>query len=302
MLGRAVGVAFGVPLAYFLFRGRIPAHLKLRMAALFGLGGAQGVVGAWMVQSGLEMDPKQRHEIRVSPYRLATHLGMAFTTYSLLVWTALDVFQPAAAAKQAVSKIPLPQLPKVAAVRGSAVATAALVFTTALSGAFVAGNDAGRAYNTFPTMDGHWVPPGALALEPAWRNAFENTATVQFDHRVLALASTAAVATTLVLSRRGNVWAILPPSTKLAVSGMVGMVGVQVSLGVSTLLLYVPLELAAAHQLGSLVLLTFATAAAHSLKGVALKSAVPVALAGVGVVTAPALALLAFSDKGELAK
>jgi cytochrome c oxidase assembly protein subunit 15 len=125
---------------------------------------------------------------------------------------------------------------------------------------------------------------------------------VQFDHRVLALASTAAVATTLVLSRRGNVWAILPPSTKLAVSGMVGMVGVQVSLGVSTLLLYVPLELAAAHQLGSLVLLTFATAAAHSLKGVALKSAVPVALAGVGVVTAPALALLAFSDKGELAK
>jgi len=291
-----------VPLAYFLARGRIPAHLKPRMAALFGLGGAQGAVGAWMVQSGLDMDPKQRQEIRVSPYRLATHLGMAFTTYSLLLWTALDVFQPKAITRAAVSQIPLPTLPKLAAVRGSAVATAALVFTTALSGAFVAGNDAGRAFNTFPTMDGHWVPPGALDLEPVWRNAFENTATVQFDHRALALASTTAVASTFVLARRGNVWALLPQSTKVAVTGMVGMVGVQVSLGVSTLLLYVPLELAAAHQLGSLVLLSFATAAAHSLKGVALRSVAPVALAGTGMVAAPALALSSFSTKGDLAK
>ena len=80
MLGRVVGVAFGVPLAYFAARGRIPPSLRGRMVALFGLGGAQGLIGAWMVQSGLDMDPQQRKEIRVSPYRLATHLGMAFTT------------------------------------------------------------------------------------------------------------------------------------------------------------------------------------------------------------------------------
>lgn len=301
MLGRAVGVAFGVPLVYFLARGRIPAHLKPRMAALFGLGGAQGLVGAWMVQSGLEMDPQQRKEIRVSPYRLATHLGMAFTTYTLLLWTALDVFQPAHALRAAVRAVPAARLPQVAAVRGAAAAATGLVFTTALSGAFVAGNDAGRAYNTFPDMDGHWVPPGALALEPAWRNAFENTATVQFDHRALALASTAAVATAWGLARRAAVWPLLPPATRLAVHGMAGAVAVQVSLGVSTLLLYVPLELAAAHQLGSLALLSCCAAAAHSLKGAAVKAA-PAALAGAGAVAAPALALMVFSDKGELAK
>eukprot|EP00613_Pedinella_sp_CCMP2098_P001609 CAMPEP_0171631544 /NCGR_PEP_ID=MMETSP0990-20121206/23734_1 /TAXON_ID=483369 /ORGANISM="non described non described, Strain CCMP2098" /LENGTH=435 /DNA_ID=CAMNT_0012201217 /DNA_START=89 /DNA_END=1396 /DNA_ORIENTATION=- len=326
-LGRTVGVAFGVPLAYFLFKGRIPAHLKGRMAALFALGGTQGLVGAWMVQSGLDMDPTQRREIRVSPYRLATHLGLAFTTYTLLLWTALDVLQPKQRALAALSSVPPSLMPRLAALRGGSVLTAGLVFTTAMSGAFVAGNDAGRAFNTFPTMDGDWVPPGALELEPLWRNAFENTAAVQFDHRVLALASTSSVAATLALafqplksavakaataaaagagakgaqaiqmlpsasspSSAAAIWRHLPVVTRGALAGMGGMVVVQVCLGVSTLLLYVPVELAAAHQLGSLVLLSFSTLAAHSLRGVAF-STVPVAVAGIGALSVPVAAL-----------
>ena len=297
MLGRVVGVAFGVPLAYFLARGRIPAHLKGRMAGLLGLGGAQGIIGAWMVQSGLDMDPEQKKEIRVSPYRLATHLGMAFTTYSMLLWTALDVLKPQPALARAAAALPPALARQASHVRGGAALSAGVVFATALSGAFVAGNDAGNAFNTFPDMDGQWVPEGVLELTPLWRNAFENTATVQFDHRVMALCSTGAVALTLGLARgRGPaLWQALPSDTRLWVGGMGAMVAAQVSLGVSTLLLYVPLELAAAHQFGSLVLLSLSAAAAHSLKGVAF-SATPVALAGAGALAAPAFAILVAAE------
>jgi cytochrome c oxidase assembly protein subunit 15 len=302
MLGRAVGVVFGVPLVYFVARGRIPPSLRGRMVALFSLGGAQGLIGAWMVQSGLDTDPQQRKEIRVSPYRLATHLGMAFATYGLLLWTALDVLHPPAL-RASASKVPAELLAKVGGVRGGAALTAGLVFTTALSGAFVAGNDAGRAFNTFPTMDGRWVPEGALALAPAWRNIFENTATVQFDHRVLALASTTSVAATLGLASRGAVWQALPVVARTSLVGMGAMVGVQVALGVTTLLMYVPLELAAAHQLGSLVLLSFSTAAAHTLAGVAFPAG-RVVFAGAVALAAPAIALAATveTESSEFAK
>ena len=206
------------------------------------------------------------------------------------------------ALRAAAGALPSDILPKLGSVRGGAALTAGLVFTTALSGAFVAGNDAGRAFNTFPDMDGSWVPEGALALAPAWRNAFENTATVQFDHRVLALATTSSVAATLGLAARGAVWQVLPAATRAALVGMGVMLGVQVSLGVSTLLLYVPLELAAAHQLGSLVLLSFSTAAAHSLTGIAFPAR-RVALAGAVALSAPALAIAATETGGsELAR
>lgn len=309
MLGRTVGVAFGGPMLYFLARGRIPAQLRARVGGLFALGGAQGLIGAWMVQSGLEMDPAQRREIRVSPYRLATHLGMAFTTYSLLVWTGLDVLRPqanmqrvaaeAAAEGAAGAAGAAARLQSLGKVRSAATLTAGLVFATALSGAFVAGNDAGRAFNHFPKMEeGRWVPREVLALAPAWRNPFENTACVQFDHRALALATTASVASTLAVAGAGG-WRGLPRVTQLSLSGMGAMVGVQVALGVSTLLLYVPTELAAAHQAGSLVLLTLALSAAHSLKGAPFSAKAPVALAGVGAFAFPVFAVLANAESEE---
>ena len=232
---------------------------------------------------------------------------MAFTTYSLLLWTALDVLNPLEKSKRAAASMMQAASesgPSSAAavkrlsgsVRAASLVTAGVVMTTALSGAFVAGNDAGRAYNTFPMMDGRWVPEEILELSPVWRNAFENTATVQLDHRVLAYASSAAVLSTAGLARfgaGGALWKVLPGATRVAIGGMGAMLGVQVGLGVSTLLLYVPIELAAAHQLGSLALLSFTTAAAHSLRVVPFQFSLPITFAaGVGgAIAAPAMVI-----------
>jgi heme a synthase len=301
MLGRFVGVAFGVPMAYFLARGRIPSHLKPRVLALLGLGGAQGLVGAWMVQSGLEVDPKQRKEIRVSPYRLAAHLAMAFTTYSMLVWTALDVFYPNVAKVNAQMKVPSDILAKMGRVRGGALLTSGIVFTTALSGAFVAGNDAGNAFNTFPKMDGEWMPSEVFDISPSWRNLFENTALVQFDHRCFALASTSAVVATFAAAKSNKaVWTALPPKARAHMFGMLGMVGIQVTLGISTLLMYVPVHLAATHQFGSLLLLTVTSLAAHSMKGIPM-SPLPFVLVGCATVGAP-LALVMLNGNHDITK
>ena len=247
------------------------------MALLFSLGGAQGLIGWWMVKSGLGKDVLESNkEIRVSPYRLATHLSMAFTTYGLLLWTGLEVLRPTSATVEAVvmkngaTSLTPDLLKHTRKLRGMSAVNLALVATTVLSGAYVAGNDAGRAYNTFPKMGDEWVPGGMWTLEPKWRNIVENTATVQFDHRILALTTLSSIATmfyTAKTTMAGQVWnKVLPRYTRVMMHSAAGMAVVQVGLGISTLLLYVPLELAATHQLGSLVLLTFSTAALHSMK------------------------------------
>lgn len=277
MMGRMLGFAFAGPLVYFGARGMIPRHLYPRMALLFGLGGSQGLIGWWMVKSGLTDDVLESNkEIRVSPYRLATHLSMAFTTYGCLLWTSLEILKPTSATVESVitrngaASITPKLLGAVKQIRGLSLVNLALVATTALSGAYVAGNDAGRAYNTFPKMGDEWVPEGMWTLEPAWRNIVENTATVQFDHRVLALTTLSSITAMFVTAKRaasGVVWKqILPRYSQMMLHSAAGMAAVQVGLGISTLLLYVPTHLAATHQFGSLVLLTFSTAALHSLK------------------------------------
>ncbi len=289
MMGRSLGFAFAGPLMYFVARGMIPRHMYGRMTLLFGLGGAQGLIGWWMVKSGLSKETiiglESNKEIRVSPYRLATHLSMAFTTYGLLLWTGLEVLKPTKATVESVvmkngANSLTPELLKYTRkLRGMSAVNLALVATTVLSGAYVAGNDAGRAYNTFPKMGDEWVPEGLWTLEPKWRNLVENTATVQFDHRVLALTTLSSIATmfyTAKTAMQGQVWnKVLPRYTQVMMHSAAGMAVVQVGLGISTLLLYVPLELAATHQLGSLVLLTFSTAALHSLKFARVMSLTP---------------------------
>mmetsp|Transcript_12973 Transcript_12973/g.21291 ORF Transcript_12973/g.21291 Transcript_12973/m.21291 type:complete len:442 (-) Transcript_12973:346-1671(-) len=270
-LGRALGLAYCLPLALFAARGRLRPDLRPKLAALLGLGGTQGLVGWWMVRSGLEgVDPRQRKEIRVSPYRLAAHLGMAFTTGTLLLWTGLEALAApgaaAAAARQLLEAGPPEALRGVRRVRSLGLAALPLIFATALSGAFVAGNDAGCAYNTWPKMDEEWVPSEILDMKPLWRNFFENTATVQFDHRMLAYSTTAAIGLTYAAARRGPVWGALPADARRSLAGLAGMVGVQASLGVATLLSHVPIELAATHQAGSLVLLGLGTKFVHSMR------------------------------------
>jgi cytochrome c oxidase assembly protein subunit 15 len=255
MMGRFIGLAFVLPGAYFLSRGMIAKSMYPRLGVLFGLGGSQGLIGWWMVKSGLDMDPAQQKEIRVSPYRLATHLAMAFTTYTYLVWSGLDLLNPAAQAKETALKLSAECLKHTSRIRKLAIFNGALVATTVLSGAYVAGNDAGRAFNTFPKMGDDWIPDEILALKPLWRNFFENTATVQFDHRVLALTTLGSISAMFAMAVKSPHWSTLPHASRKAFHAVIGMAGLQVALGISTLLLYVPVPLAAVHQVSCFVIL-----------------------------------------------
>ena len=285
MLGRVVGVCFAAPWAYFALRKRIPPGYHKRMGVLFTMGGTQGLVGWWMVKSGLGEDRRNdAHEIRVSPYRLAAHLGMAFTTYSALVWTGLGILQIPNDVANGVngnfgSKSKIVELAQSMSkeatkharrVRGGAAAVTGLTAVTIASGAFVAGNDAGNAYNTFPKMDEQWIPVDDMidpTLQPVYRNAFENTAMVQWNHRVLG---TSTALSALTLAGVG----LFHPATRSAVTPQVnrglkvlgGVAVGQMSLGIATLLSYVPIGLAAVHQLGSLVVLSTGIYVVHSLR------------------------------------
>ncbi|MCC7411843.1 MAG: COX15/CtaA family protein [Gammaproteobacteria bacterium] len=231
--GRTIGLVFLLPLLGFAFAGALDRTLLLRLGALFVLGGMQGVLGWYMVMSGLVDRPD------VSAQRLAAHLGLAFLLYGYMLWIALGLLfagdAPAASAR----------------LRGAAVAVFALVCVTVLSGALVAGTDAGYAYNTFPLMAGRLVPDHYLAMQPLGRNFFENIATVQFNHRVLALTSAALVLALCVAGRT-----VSARRLRYALYAFGAAALVQLSLGIATLLLVVPVALAAAHQAGGLLLVT----------------------------------------------
>src|SRR6202521_1771533 len=169
LLGRGIGIAFLLPFLYFLARRRIDRQLAWRLAGIFLLGGLQGALGWYMVKSGLVDDP------RVSQLRLTAHLGLALLIFAAMFWTALTLLRPAGAADARTRPL----------FRG-AVSLAALIFVMALSGGLVAGIRAGFAYNTFPLMNGHVVPPEIMQISPWYLNFVNNIATVQFDHRLLA--------------------------------------------------------------------------------------------------------------------
>lgn len=333
MMGRSVGYFFAGGWAYFTFLHRpklsslpssptsilpsniksaIPPGYQSRLALLFAMGGTQGLVGWWMVKSGLGDDRRgDRNEIRVSPYRLAAHLGMAVGTYTMLLWTGLgvlsypvDVYAAASssnnpnaatssgmvssiqAASSTGEKTTLSMLQQYAknltpdalrharTTRAGVIGTIGLTGLTILSGAFVAGNDAGNAYNTYPLMDDKWIPVDDMidpTKEPVWRNAFETTAMVQWNHRVLgtatALSALGIAGYGLLASKGGGISsASTTPQVRRGLMTLGAAATGQMSLGIVTLLNYVPINLAAAHQLGSLVVLTCGVYTAHSLR------------------------------------
>jgi cytochrome c oxidase assembly protein subunit 15 len=237
--GRLIGVVFAVPFLWFLVRRRIPRRLAPQLVVMFVLGGLQGLMGWYMVMSGLVDRPD------VSQYRLTAHLGFAVAIFGYILWVALDLLRPRPAESE-------PAAPP--GLRHFAAALAGLVLVTLLSGGFVAGLDAGFAYNTFPLMNGRLVPEGLFAFEPLWLNLFDNVATVQFEHRVLAVLTLIAALVFWLVAWRGG----LPPGARLPVHGLAAMTVVQMGLGVATLLLFVPVSLAAAHQAGALALFTLA--------------------------------------------
>ena len=280
MWGRGLGVYFALPLCGFLAKGWITKTLGARLFSFFGLGAAQGAIGWWMVKSGLTLDAENPHDVpRVSPYRLATHLTGAFTIYAAMLWTTFSVLFPA----NKIGTEPPTRAAAAAAasLRAKAFPLAGLIAVTALSGAYVAGLDAGRAYNTFPLMDGAIVPAEYWSAyeKKGWRNFFENTAAVQFDHRALAMATLAATTATHASSRR--VMHLLPRRARVCLHATMGLVSAQVALGVATLLWHVPVSLGSAHQANALLVFTSVVGLTHALAG---KSPQPAARVAAAVV------------------
>lgn len=247
LLGRLIGVAFFVPFVYFLARGYVRRALRPRLLGLFVLGGLQGALGWFMVKSGLVDVPA------VSHYRLAAHLSLAIIIYAALLWVALGLTKSAAPAGR----------PFWRAQNGVAQLYLLLVAAVAVQimfGAFVAGLDAGLAYNTWPLMDGRFVPTGLWQLSPHWINIFENHITVQFIHRMLAytVALLALYLWWRIGKRAGR-------AVREASHYMLMAVGLQIALGIATLLAVVPVWLGVAHQAGALLLVTSLVLLAHRM-------------------------------------
>ncbi len=244
--GRLIGLAFFLPFLWFVVRRRVGRGLAPRLAAIFVLGGLQGALGWFMVRSGLVDRPD------VSHYRLAAHLGLAFAVYGYVLWVALGLVRPRAAAAAGAGR---------GRVRRWTWAALALVSVTVISGALVAGLDAGFIYNTFPLMAGGLAPAEIFDLTPPLRNLVENPATVQFDHRVLAIVTLVVAAAPWWAARRAGA----TPGARRACGALALAAAAQVALGISTLVLVVPVPLAAAHQAGALLLFSAAIWALHEL-------------------------------------
>ena len=241
LLGRLIGAAFLLPLVYFWVTGQVERRLKPRLAIAFVLGGLQGLLGWYMVMSGLVDNPD------VSPYRLTAHLGLAFIVYAYLFWIALDLLLGREREWSRLAKW--------------GAALVGLVFLQVLAGGLVAGTNAGFAYNTWPEMDGGFIPKGVLFLDPPYMNFFANDATIQFQHRMLAYLVLLAVVVLYAKAR----WAAPARHAALALDLLAGMVILQVALGILTLLLVVPVPIAATHQAGALLLFTASIFAAHRI-------------------------------------
>lgn len=238
---RLVGLVLAVPLLLGLARGWFTPRVRNRLVGIVLLTGLQGAMGWYMVKSGLSV------RTDVSQYRLAAHLLLALVVFAMALWTAADL-------------LGRPQAPAVApGLRRHALATVALVLVTAVAGAFVAGLHAGKVYNEFPLMAGRFVPEGYLAQRPWYRNFFENVATVQFDHRLLA-----ELTAVVVIALAVRLWRAAPAGAGRSLALLIGLaVGAQFALGLLTLLWSVPIPVAAFHQAGAVVLFGLSLLVAH---------------------------------------
>jgi heme a synthase len=242
-LGRIIGLAFALPFALFWYAGALQRPgLVPRLAGVLALGGLQGVIGWYMVKSGLV------DRVDVSQYRLALHLTVAFVILALVVWLALGIGRPET---RAASEARLARLP---------AAIIALIFLQVVIGAFVASLKGGLVYNTWPTMNGALVPGDLFAIEPWYHNPFENPVMAQFIHRLIAYTVVIAVAV--------EAWRVLAsPATerRLVVSVWLLLAGVlgQAALGIWTLLEAVPIGLGIAHQACAAILLVIAVRHLH---------------------------------------
>ena len=237
LLGRAVGVVFAIPFVVFLIRGDIPRRLIWRCAVMLGLGGLQGLVGWWMVSSGLS------ERVSVAPERLMTHLGLALALFVVLIWTALDAWSGS------------PRVEERSSWRGWALAFLGAVFFQSLLGALVAGNDAGLVYNDWPLMNGRLFPAD-YAGHGLWGTLAHSQGAVQLHHRLMAYALFVAGIAIAIVARRDRP---LAAGRKAAAVAVALVVILQAGLGIWTLMEGVPIALGVLHQAGAAVLLATAT-------------------------------------------
>lgn len=241
LLGRLTGVVFLLPFLWFVARGMVRGALAWRLAGIFLLGALQGAMGWYMVKSGLVDDP------RVSQFRLTAHLGLAFVIFAAQLWTALDLLSPQRSGASTAARTRL---------RSFALAVCLVVFVMVLSGGMVAGIRAGYAYNTFPLMNGQLVPAEILLIDPWYLNFFYNMATVQFVHRSIAWLLMLLVPLLWWQARSAT-------RTRRSAHLLLWALGAQVALGISTLLLHVPIPLASAHQAGAVLVFAASLWVAH---------------------------------------
>ena len=250
MLGRLIGIVFLLPFVYFWLRKMIKPGLKPRLMIMFLLGGLQGLLGWYMVKSGLVSNP------HVSQYRLSAHLLSAILIYGFILWTIFNLALPGEYRRLAESSV--------AGWRRTVLVFVALVLITIVSGGFVAGLRAGLIFNTFPLMGGNLIPEGLGALSPWYLNPFENMVTAQFDHRWLATGTGLLLIGWYLKGRSHFDDSALQRSFKLV--GM--MVIIQLLLGIATLLLQVPVFMGALHQAGALLLFSALLFNVHALSRV----------------------------------
>lgn len=269
--GRLVGATFVLPALYFVARRRVSLPMAFNLAGISALIGFQGLIGWWMVKSGLKDDlfAPGSHP-RVSQYRLSAHLSAAVVCYSWMLVSALTVLRTRrllanpAAAKDLVSAL---RNARLAPLRRAVTGITALVALTIFSGALVAGLDAGLIYNEFPHMGLGLTPPASELWDEHysrkgdrsdlwWRNMLENPSTVQLDHRVLATSVFCSVVALFLYARRPHIKSAAPRDARRGVTGLLHLALAQVALGISTLIYMVPLPLAAMHQAGAMAVLT----------------------------------------------
>lgn len=246
LLGRLTGVVFFVPFVWFAVRRQLPRRLFLRLGGIFALGALQGLVGWWMVASGLS------HRVSVAPERLMVHLGLAFALLGLLLWTAFDAW--AGTARQT---LPSPWGRRAAGLLG-------LIYLQVLLGALVAGNDAGFVYNDWPLMNGRLLPDDYLG-EGLWATLAHSQGAVQLHHRLVAYVLTAVALAVGVAAWRSR---YLASETKLLAVAVAGAVTLQALLGIATLMLGAPVLLSIVHQLAAALVLALAVAFAWRVRRV----------------------------------
>lgn len=228
LIGRVIGIVFLIPFLFFWIRGYFSPKMLKRALILFGLGALQGAMGWIMVKSGLVDVPY------VSHYRLALHLLLAFILFSFCVWFALDI---------RISK-PTKKVRNGGELNRWTLAIGGLFFVQLIWGAFTAGLDAGYIYNTFPLMNGDWIPQNAWSMQPAMLNLFENPGTVQWVHRTIGTLLGLMVLWLWILTRRSDI----NQSVSKKAGMLVLLIFIQYLLGIFTVLYQVPVSLGVLHQ------------------------------------------------------